>query len=556
MRHPAERPTIKLPVPKKDLSGYLGVAMDIKNLCSYGIFVEAQCKSEKPGPGSYGHLKPNKSLLWLEPGDSDILYITFYRDINSLPSYISSGFKGIHGLPGGFLKHWEILDLESMNEIEIYVSKPLNECIFTVDNIRVVGDYQLPDEELMKTGLFPFVDKFGQYIHSDWPGKTKTPEDILIQRDEEFKDLGENPAPGDWNVYGGWNNGPQLKATGHFRVEKYQGKWWLVDPEGRLFWSQGIDCVTLSQNTPVTGRENFFKDVPDKGDFLIANLLIKYGNIWSVSPKDTATSVMHKRLRSWGINTIANWSDSYIYLQKKTPYTATLSSGMPKKMLSKIDEKEFRASCASRLARGNIKSTAYDPWCIGYFVDNEFQWPDSNAAEVIDTYYRIVKEELEKLAPNKLYMGSRIHDNNPAALAAAAKYCDVVSINRYEYTVSDFTMPGKEDKPVIIGEFHFGALDRGLFHTGLRSVLNQKQRADTYSNYINQAIDHHLVVGAHWFQFSDQVCSGRNDGENYQIGFVDICDRPYPEMITVARKIGASLYTRRSMGTLVSVLKK
>jgi hypothetical protein len=70
----------------------------------------------------------------------------------------------------------------------------------------------------MNTTLFPFVDKFGQYIHTDWPGKTKTVEDILIQRDEEFKDLVENPTPGDWDVYGGWNSGPQLEATGqqHF----------------------------------------------------------------------------------------------------------------------------------------------------------------------------------------------------------------------------------------------------------------------------------------------------------------------------------------------------
>lgn len=32
--------------------------------------------------------------------------------------------------------------------------------------------------------------------------------------------------------YGGWLNGPRLAATNRFRVEKINGRWWAVDPEG------------------------------------------------------------------------------------------------------------------------------------------------------------------------------------------------------------------------------------------------------------------------------------------------------------------------------------
>jgi len=34
----------------------------------------------------------------------------------------------------------------------------------------------------------------------------------------------------------------------------------------------------------------------------------------------------------------------------------------------------------------------------------------------------------------------------------------------------------------------------------------------------------------------DQPATGRNDGENYNIGFVDVTDRPYPELIKASKE--------------------
>ena len=99
---------------------------------------------------------------------------------------------------------------------------------------------------------------------------------------------------------------------------------------------------------------------------------------------------------------------------------------------------------------------------------------------------------------------------------------------------------------MIIGEFHFGALDRGLLHTGLRSVINQRQRGRAYVDYVRQAVENDRIVGAHWFQYTDQLVTGRGDGENYQIGFVDIVDRPYAEMIDASRRMADTLYEYRS----------
>lgn len=539
--HTDNRPSVKLTMVPKDLSAYAGISMEIKNLGTKGIGVQAQCSNENSRSGSL-------STVWVEPGETDTLLIIFSRSAAGL-EYAANYITGMNGLPGNYIRGR--LDVTKIVNLDVFKPKPGGDYTFTIDNIQAVGKFDFPSEAKLKSDFFPFVDQFGQYKYGNWPGKISSVKDMITQKAEEAQDLSANPGPADWDQYGGWKSGPSLKATGHFRVEKYQNKWWLVDPDGRLFWSQGIDCIRFSETTVSKGRENYFTEIPPNSDFIHTNLMRKFGDSWTQSPRDEVFTLVHKRLRSWGINTVANWSDPAFYGEKKTPYTATLSSGIPKTMPTTLDEATFRATCAARLAQGNIAKTKDDPWCIGYFVDNELGWPASNAAEPIEIYYRVVKEELKKLAPDKLFLGSRINNNNQIALAAAARHCDVISVNRYSYTVSDFTLPEGPDKPVIIGEFHFGALDRGLFHTGLRTVSNQKQRALIYTSYINQAIESPMFVGAHWFQYSDQPVTGRFDGENYQIGFINICDRPYPEMVSATRKIGASLYTHRLSGSEV-----
>jgi hypothetical protein len=45
----------------------------------------------------------------------------------------------------------------------------------------------------------------------------------------------------------------------------------------------------------------------------------------------------------------------------------------------------------------------------------------------------------------------------------------------------------------------------------------------------------------------DEPTTGRAlDGENYQIGFLDSCDTPYPETIAACREVGYRLYAIRS----------
>src|SRR5690606_39641730 len=94
--------------------------------------------------------------------------------------------------------------------------------------------------------FFPFIDRYGQYVHGDWPEKIHSDADLVKAREQEAAALAKVKRPAEWNRFGGWAKGPQLEATGHFRTAKYQGKWWLVDPDGRLFFSHGLDVMQAS----------------------------------------------------------------------------------------------------------------------------------------------------------------------------------------------------------------------------------------------------------------------------------------------------------------------
>ena len=51
----------------------------------------------------------------------------------------------------------------------------------------------------------------------------------------------------------GFKNGPKYNATGHFRTQKINDKWWIIDPSGCLFWSTGVNAAGILEiDTPVT----------------------------------------------------------------------------------------------------------------------------------------------------------------------------------------------------------------------------------------------------------------------------------------------------------------
>lgn len=156
-----------------------------------------------------------------------------------------------------------------------------------------------------------------------------------------------------------------------------------------------------------------------------------------------------------------------------------------------------------------------------------------------DTYFRVVAEAIHRHDLHHLFLGGRFAVNTPEAVAACAQYCDVVSFNVYadlpQHGFDEAAMQ-KLDKPVLIGEFHFGSDDRGPFGKGVVSVWNEPQRGEAYAKFIAAAAADPDIVGAHWFQYTDQPVTGRLlDGENSHIGLVGITDIPFGGFVEAVR---------------------
>lgn len=167
-----------------------------------------------------------------------------------------------------------------------------------------------------------------------------------------------------------------------------------------------------------------------------------------------------------------------------------------------------------------------------------------------EKYFAVVSKAMKTHMPNHLYLGSRFPDwGMPMEVVkAAAKHVDVISYNSYKEGLPShkWDFLSKIDKPSIIGEFHFGASDSGLFHPGLVHAANQEDRGRMYREYMHSVIDNPYFVGAHWFQYIDSPITGRAyDGENYNVGFVSVADVPYAPMVKTAKSLHRDLYSRR-----------
>jgi len=68
----------------------------------------------------------------------------------------------------------------------------------------------------------------------------------------------------------------------------------------------------------------------------------------------------------------------------------------------------------------------------------------------------------------------------------------------------------------------------------IRWSPTQKERAAGFRTTLHALLKIPYVIGADWFQYYDEPTHGRYDGENFNFGLVDIHDRPYEPLTTIA----------------------
>lgn len=491
---------------------------------------------------------------------------------------------GNRSRPGYFLGLWgPFVPLDDVEAIAFEMVAPVRSPSLEIRSVRLAktspGDAVLEGASL--------VDEFGQFVHESWPRKAESLEQLEAAWREEERTLD----PGDFGFcrYGGFSH-TRARATGFFRVEQIDGTWWFVDPDGHLFLSVGADVMRPEMVTRTVGREQFFRQLPPasllpdhrrEGDpgasFLTWNLQRRFGDDWG----KPWTDLTLRRMDAWGLNTVANWSDPRLWASGRKPYVIPLTGwqtdvsylGLPdvfSEEFVRLADEQAERQCAPRKD---------DPWLLGYFPANEPPFPQKElqTAEMIlagpdtatrselqrwlaeeDTderrrefigrafnrYVEVVSAAVRKHDPNHLNLGMRSGGRPTAAEIEAARAFDVYSVNIYNEEVPAGRVRQISEltgKPVLIGEFHFGTPGRGL-SAGLVQVRDHAGRGTAYRYYVEQAFAMPEMIGAHWFQWADQLLTGRFDGENYNVGLVDVTDRPYPDLVEALKETHRRLY--------------
>ncbi len=283
---------------------------------------------------------------------------------------------------------------------------------------------------------------------------------------------------------------------------------------------------------------------------------------------------MSERLKAWGFNTVANWSDPALFDNPALPFVTNVRVGRSSKSWQAFPdvysdeyirsaEEDARAQCTRFREERNL---------IGYFIGNEPRWPQRNLVErilgdpepsatqafarnfkgdreaLLETlsrrYFKTVVDAIRKADPNHLVLGIRWAGSAPDPVLRANDVFDVFSINIYRFEPPREQMDRLAkllDRLIIIGEFHHGAAERG-YAPALVMVKDQTERGVAYQYYLERAAAHPSIAGAHYFQTVDQPVTGRFDGENYNIGFVNQQDLPYPEMVSFAKAAHQRMY--------------
>lgn len=500
-------------------------------------------------------------------------------------------------LPLGY-KVWvdRLFDFKEVREIVFKTRYPNQPLQFTLYSLALCE--KTPADEILDKR--PLIDRYGQWIPENWETKAHNDEQLrrLWEADRlEAADYHFCPLGGDRTR--------TLPATGFFRTGKVDGKWVLIDPHGHAFFSAGMDLVDPragSFATDIARREYLFEELPGPGlawlapgrvvSFYVANLIRRFGESWPAETEQRTVA----RLKSWGFNTIANWSDPQLAQRSGMPYVLPLSGWTTTRTFPfpydfpDVFSREFddnvdaaaRRQCAARKA---------DPNLIGWFLGNEPHWarrfgatqtwPDMLLADprpsatqqhlrnliarrpleaerikseflydCAKKYFDAVAAAIRKYDPNHLVLGIRFAERPSRRWAELSSVFDVFSINIYSADFAPDPAMIREyseasGRPVLIGEFTACAPGRGL--QGLfyftHKVRDQEERGRAYRFYVESSAANPYIVGAHWFQLVDDLPTGRpSDGERLNYGFIDVLDLPYPPLVTAARETHRRMY--------------
>jgi hypothetical protein len=500
-------------------------------------------------------------------------------------------------LPLGY-KVWpnRLFTFKNVEEIVFRMRYPNQTSQLTLYNFTLRED--VPTDDILDRK--PLIDRYGQWIPENWPDKAHSDPELRALWDADRLSPQEYP----FCPLGG-DKTRTLQANGFFRVQQHNGRWVFLDPHGHPFFSTGMDLVGWKQGsfgTNVIRREFLFEQLPPAGpawlkasadvSFYTANIMNRFGDGWQQKWQDHIVS----RLKNWGFNTVANWSDYDVATTAGMPYVLPLSGWVTKKTFPfpwdfpDVFSEEFEQN-VDAAAKRQVAPLSRDPNLIGWFIGNEphwarsfgslVPWPDmlladpqpsatktklqemlkadpANAerirSEFLYTcarrYFEVITAAIRRHDPNHLVLGIRFAENPNDRWVEMSRLFDVFSVNIYS---RDFK-PDPDNirrysevsgRPVLIGEFTACAPGRGLqglFYWGVK-VRDHAERGKAYRYYVENSAASPYIIGTHWFQMVDDLPTGRpSDEERLNYGFINVIDLPYPDLVEAARRTHRQVY--------------
>jgi hypothetical protein len=518
--------------------------------------------------------------------------LQFYRNLPPARSQLAAMFNQPRYTGWIHLESGTRGDLHGIDSIGIRMLCPINNPEFEIRNITLAVD----DPGDVYLGEIPVIDEFGQVNLVDYPEKIHSLEQLRGEWAAEDKALAGSIPDYNYSKYGGYMQ-KQVKGTGFFRVEKVDGRWWFVDPEGYLYLhvaASGIGAGGGGNIRDMNKRgEMWLKEMPPEQFIQTNNQGVRTPNFgaWNLyrryggdNYREKALETTVKRMERLGVN-VGTQSMASIGIPK--PFTSYLRNlGMENELMGLADiyAPGWEAMLDSSL-RATLPQEKDNPWIIGYFVGNEPGWQkketqlcslilqgrDRPIKVELEKYLQIhgntvqhqmefvhktfgiflqtVKKTMKRYDPNHLNLGIRFGNlNSLEGRGLLQEVCrdafDIISINEYyDKPRKDLydTMYAKMGLPYLIGEFHFGTTDRGL-SSSLWQVDDQEERGVAYRYYMEQGYSHPALIGTTWFQWGDQDVSGRGDGENFAHGVYDVTDRGYKYMVEAMMETNIRLY--------------
>ena len=393
------------------------------------------------------------------------------------------------------------------------------------------------------------------------------------------------------------------KATGFFRVEKIDDRWWLVDPEGCLFLHVAVNGIrpgpTATSETAMQAQYGESAAWADAETRRLRAAGFNGAGAWCAVPLLRAVEppLVYTMERTGGRDTPAGkggfmraFGTAKDLAKQGTGHAVYPNDCIP------VFHPEFERFCDEHAK--SLSDNRDDPWLLGYFSDNELPMPrlekylalppgdpemgacyeaakrwldqrkgrDSGTADITDAdrdawiefvygrYFELTTTAIRRYDPNHLCLGSRFYGaekSKAAAFRAAGRWLDVIAVNLYgvwEPRAEDIgRWTAWSGKPVMITEWYAKGMDSGYpNHSGAGwTVPTQRDRGLFYQTFTLGLLRADNCVGWHWFRYMDNDPDDlRADPSNRDSnkGIVTIRYEPYAPLLDAMTELNRQVY--------------